>query len=408
MSNYKNQSSYSPISRQEGYEKDIIISQLKSEIWELKQQEREYSEIIAHNKNLEGQYQLLKDEKFRIENELKQKNHEQIKQLANYRQRVDQLEQALTERKIEIQELRAENIAQREHCDHKQLEISRLKTEQIHLEDTITRLQNENISIKNELDDLRDYKRKVNSDMELLINTNDNLQSKTLDQDKIIRSLDYEKIQQQRYVDSLKSQITQLENELINKSDNIKDVQNQVIDYKQQLVSLERALEDVEKLREKYKQESLHHQTCLKEEISKNFDLNQQILNLDSNLRSKVNFIDELKRQLDEVKRDVTETLEQNDFISNELERYKRNFDIASAQNAELLRQLEQFNEQDEEIRHILDRKGQVREIKTRVDNYLRQSQNDFRMVSPNNRSYLAASGKHNRRNSQNSASKYE
>jgi len=49
------------------------------------------------------------------------------------------------------------------------------------LEDSISRLQGEQVAIKNELDNLREHKRKMIGDMELLVEANDTLQSKSLE-----------------------------------------------------------------------------------------------------------------------------------------------------------------------------------------------------------------------------------
>lgn len=79
----------------------------------------------------------------------------------------------MTEKKVELKKLYAENIAQREHVDHKQLEISRLKTENLHLEESLGRVQQESLVLRNELDSHKEFKRNILKDMEILMGSND-------------------------------------------------------------------------------------------------------------------------------------------------------------------------------------------------------------------------------------------
>jgi len=71
MANY---SRYFSPSQVESDQKDLIISQLKAEIFELRQNERDYVDLASQLRNLEHRYNLLQEEKYRAEADFKNRN----------------------------------------------------------------------------------------------------------------------------------------------------------------------------------------------------------------------------------------------------------------------------------------------------------------------------------------------
>jgi hypothetical protein len=91
------------------------------------------NELNAHLKNLEHRYQILSEEKLRSELEQRQRLEGSNKTVANLRADIEHLKGTVTEKHLEAQELRAENMAVKEIGDHRALDISRLKNELNHL-----------------------------------------------------------------------------------------------------------------------------------------------------------------------------------------------------------------------------------------------------------------------------------
>ena len=72
-------------------EKDMIISNLKHTLFQLEEGEKNYSDLMSKYRKLEQEYQLLNEEKIRIEYELKQKtesNNQIISQLRNQNENI--------------------------------------------------------------------------------------------------------------------------------------------------------------------------------------------------------------------------------------------------------------------------------------------------------------------------------
>ena len=69
-----------------GRAKELIISQLKREIYDLRTNERDFNELHTQLSNLEHRYSLLHDEKVKSDQEYKARTEAHLKQIANLKQ----------------------------------------------------------------------------------------------------------------------------------------------------------------------------------------------------------------------------------------------------------------------------------------------------------------------------------
>lgn len=89
----------------------------------------------------------------------------QTKTITLYKQDIDNLKQNLTEKHIEVQEMRAENMAVKEISDRRQGDINRLKNELGHLSDQIAAATSERNLAESDVAYLKDEKRKLLSEI---------------------------------------------------------------------------------------------------------------------------------------------------------------------------------------------------------------------------------------------------
>lgn len=149
-------------------QKEKQISELRSEINELRQNEKDFHELSASLKNLEHRFTLLQEEKLRNENDFRKRNEIQLETIANLKTDVDTLKSAINEKNIEIQELANENNSQKEMIDSKTLEISQLKTD-INIQNENFARVNETIAkMENQLEENKEEKNQLLSENESL------------------------------------------------------------------------------------------------------------------------------------------------------------------------------------------------------------------------------------------------
>jgi len=121
-----------------------------------------------------------------------------MKIIANLRTDVDTLKSAITEKHIEVQELRAENMALKEIAEHRAIDISRLRNELNHLSENERRLNEEKVRHEGEIQNLKEERRKLLDDTDLLTNNYDTLISKNNELEKLYREVEFEKQQAEK------------------------------------------------------------------------------------------------------------------------------------------------------------------------------------------------------------------
>ena len=82
--------------------KDSIINQLKTKIFDLEQNARDYTSLQTKCKQLANENSILNEEKMRLEYELKQKTETTNKIISDLNTEVENLKNALNEQQIKL------------------------------------------------------------------------------------------------------------------------------------------------------------------------------------------------------------------------------------------------------------------------------------------------------------------
>ena len=107
--------------------KDRLIAQLKQEATELRQKERDYKNLQDQLLNLEQNFNLLNDEKKRMDDDYKTRIESNLVFIANLRNEIDDQKTTLTDRKKQNSDLYIELERQKDNLDHRNVDISRLR-----------------------------------------------------------------------------------------------------------------------------------------------------------------------------------------------------------------------------------------------------------------------------------------
>ncbi|KAL4496164.1 hypothetical protein ABPG72_012901 [Tetrahymena utriculariae] len=374
-----NRSGLSPngSTKYDSYQKDVLISTLQAQIFEMRQNEKDFQELNHHLKNLEHRYNILSEEKSRNEIDARNKQAAQAKTISIYKNDIETLKQGLTEKHIELQELRAENMAVKEISDRRQLDIQRLKNELQHTSDSLQRVNNERNILEQELSYQKDENRKLRSEKDQISNTCETLIQKNAQQEKLIAELDQDRELQEQERVKLFSQIDQLQVELQNVQESVRFNNLQINDKDSQLNQLQNEVQELQSIRERLRSDNNNLQRNLQNENSKSLEFISKISALESSLKTKEQFIDELKRDLDKLNLLYSERNENVDALQLELETYKRSYEGLVLQNQKVIQEMESFQDQDERVRSILNRRTIIRDLRQKHDNFIRQSQND-------------------------------
>lgn len=371
MSSYKKY--YDP-AQVESDQKDLIISQLKAELFELRQNEKDYDELRSKLNNLEHRYNLLQEEKILNEREFKARHETNVKTIGNLKIDIDTLRQELNAVNREIDDLRVENQNVNDVINAKSGEIARHKAEIADVYDHNNKLSLE----KKELDGLNQRLRADNRDHN---RENDDTNHRIVElterrnkYERLIRELDIEKEKLERANDGYQKQIDNLRYDIRNKNEAIKYAEGLLADNRKHIIAQEADASDLKRVNEKTRGDALSTQKSQQYEFSKNLEVTTHINKLETLIGEREDDINRQRRDYDELKRDHLKLIDTNSDLNHDIEASTRHLDLLTVQNNDLVNEIEKFNEQDERVRNILDRKDRVYEVKNRTEGKMKQS----------------------------------
>jgi len=364
---------FSP-SQVESDQKDLLISQIKAEIFELKQNERDYLDLAAQLRNIEHRYNLLQDEKLRAEADFKSRNDINFKTIANLKTDIDTLKSNIAENNIEYQELKAENQAVKDIAEQRDISIRKIKNEIADALEQNDSLNQQRRNLETELSNLREEKRRIIAKIDNASGNLDELNFKNSELEKVIKELEYEQATLERQNVQLQASIDNLTSELHTREDNLETVEKQVADTQKTIAALDADIQDLERHNERTRAEAVQQQRSAQQEVNKNLDLTAKANSLEGNLRSKDIEAAELRREVEKLKADRSNLLDSKYQLEQELDTVRRDIDGISVQNNELVDELERFSLEDERARNILDRRDRVSDLKLKSQSQLKQS----------------------------------
>jgi chromosome segregation ATPase len=370
----------------ESDQKDLVVSQLKAELFELRQNERDYNELHSKLNNLEHRYNLLQEEKSLNEREFKNRNELNLRTINNLKSDIDTLKQELNVLSADAQDLRFDNQSINEIVNNRSSEIGQLKAELGDLSDNNSHLAMEKKDLETQISRVRTENRENNLELE---ETNHQIGEATERRNKferLIRELEYENERLEKTNEDFQRQQDGLRLEIRNKVDNTKYNEQLYSENRKQIIALEADLNDLRRINEKTKNEIATHQKNQQVEQSKNLESQSRINKLDALIKERDYEVSNLRGEYDELKRDQVKLLDTNDDLNHDIDACSRHLDLLTLQNNELLQELERFNYQDQEVRQVLDRKDKVEEVKKRYEGKMRSS---FHAMSASIRSPL-------------------
>lgn len=231
---------YSP--RVQESEKDNIISQLKQQVFELEQNERDYNALNCKFRGLQNENNLLAEEKLRLEYEIKQRTEMTDKQILELRQVNENLMLELSDKNQVNKKLYADNNnfyrlleARNEEINELKAEINALLNENNNLrsrlttsEATLSQERNAGGHMKNQIDGLQRDNEKLNRN---LVELNEMLRSIQTEKNATTSRLD----ETRREVSNLNTVIKRKEESLNFAGKQIDDLNRACQDYKNRL-----------------------------------------------------------------------------------------------------------------------------------------------------------------------------
>lgn len=325
---------YSP--RVEENEKDLIISQLKAQVFELEQNEKNFSAINIKVKSLNNEVNLLSEEKLRLEYEIKQRTDMTDKQIMELRQSNENLQVELSEKVQVNKKLFADNNSLfrlkeslNQEINDLKIQINNLIDENANfrsrnnqLETTLSSEKNSGAVQRNQLDSLQREFDKANrtiSDLnDILKQTQNEKNNNAMKNEEGRREIANLNAQLQRKDDNLQfasKQIDDLNNSCQLLKGKILDNERRICQQNDETNQLNNALSAEKKLRNSLERSNEQMETLLNEKDKENRKLYSDNTELRSNfdrsgLDNKI-----LTNELEKLKSHILVLTEQNQSV---------------------------------------------------------------------------------------------
>jgi len=322
---------YSP--RVEDNEKDLIISQLKTQVFELEQNEKNFNTLNIKVKTLNNEVNLLSEEKLRLEYEIRQRSEMTDKQIIDLRSTNENLQVELSE-KIQVnKKLFADNNSLFRLKESLNEENNELKAQ-------INSLIDENSAFRSRLNQLENQLSSEKNGNNIMRSQNDGLQREF---DKANRTIsDLNDILKQSQADNqnavlkneeARREIANLNAQIKRKDENLMFTSKQIDDLNNQTQILKGQILDEQRKGQNQNAElgqlanALNAEKALRSSLEKSNDQLETLLQeKDKENRKLYSDNTELRANFDRAGID-------NKILGNEVEKYKNHILVLTEQN---------------------------------------------------------------------------
>lgn len=352
---------YSP--RVEESEKDLIISQLKAQVFELEQNEKNFNSLHLKVKSLSNEVNLLTEEKLRLEYEIKQRTEMTDKQIIELRQNNENLQLELSDKNQVNKKLFADNNSLFRLKESLNSEINDLKLQ-------INSLIDENSEYRGRMNQLESNLLSEKSASNHLRGQYDSLQrefdkaSRTLsDLNDILKNSQNEKNNLGLKNEEFRRDIANITAQLKRKEDNLQFASKQIDDLNSTCQMLKAKITEEERKIAQQQVDLSQLNNALNAEKSLRSSLERSNEQMETLLNEKDKENRKLYADNTELRAQYDRSGIDNRILNDEIEKLKNHILILTEQNQTLANELESFLNRDDQLKQQLDRKNRVLNI---------------------------------------------
>lgn len=229
----------SSIESNDNNEKDILIMRLKSELFEQEQSNKNYSSLESKYRNLQNEYNLLSEEKLRLEYDLKQKTESLSHQIQDIRTENENLQNGYNDKLALNKKLFNDNNNLFRNCEVKTNEITNLREQVADLIELNSKLELEKNSLEKNVSNLSELKQNQKANIDKLENELVKIEKYCDEQDAVLKQLENDKSSLLNKNDELSFEIKNLYGKVKAKEENLNHTQRQLEDANKNIAKLE-------------------------------------------------------------------------------------------------------------------------------------------------------------------------
>ena len=327
--------------------KSLKISQLKSQLIQLEEDDKAYNDLLQKYRQLQNEYQLVNEAKLHLEYELKQKNETTNKILNDLKcQNVD-LTNELNEKNTIYKKLYADNTNLFRNLEDRKKENENFCRTVADNENMINHISQDKAQCEHEAMVLNDTSKKNESDIQNLCNQLDSLKIKSKNQNDELNAKNIEMNNNQKCLNEVKSDNANLNNQINLKNSSLDTIQKQLTLANKSIVDLQNELSNLEKDHCRGKDQLENLKMNFQNEHSKRIQAENDNVRLEGILKDRDDTVNRLNCVNEALKSDRDKLIATKSKLMSDVDRYKNHILVLTQQTEKLTNELQRIIDED-------------------------------------------------------------
>ena len=361
-----------------GKEKDMLISQLKSKIFELELHQKDYDVLNERFKQLKIDFASLNDSKNLLELEKDKREEEYNRIIGDLQCENENLQIGFNDKLTKNKNCFSQNSILQKQIEIKDNEICDLTQKLNELQNQFCRNEDERSNLEKILNGLNDIKNSQNYKIEQLLEDNKTLKQICEEQDNDIKLGNQERQNLAKELEKKNDDILNLNSQIRAKINDINNLQNQLNKNNGMSLQFENNIKDYQRQADFLKRENENLNSNIYKEKSINSDEGQKNKELNDIMGEREQKINQINQDIDNIKMMQQNDENSNNLLQEENAKLRNHIMILTEQNQNLINEIDNIIEEDEKAKYVLDRKKRINNVLLVNRNTIDQSLNNL------------------------------
>lgn len=327
--------------------KSMKISQLKSQIIQLEENDKAYNALLQKYRQLQNEYQIINDAKIHLEYELKQKNETTNKILNDLKCQNMDLTNELNEKNTIYQKLTADNVNLFHNLEDRKKENENFCRTVSENENMINNITQDKIHFENDAMVLNETSKKNEDNIKKLCDQLNSLKLKNQNQNDEINSKNIEINDNQKCLNEVQCDNANLNNQINLMNSSLDNIQCQITLANKTITELTKEINVKREEYEKGKGQLQNIKINFQNEHENRIRAENDNMKLEDILKEREETLNKLNYLNSSLKCDRNKLCEDKNKLMNDLERYKSHVIILTDQTEKLTDELQKIINED-------------------------------------------------------------
>jgi chromosome segregation ATPase len=327
--------------------KSLKISQLKSQLIQLEEDDKAYNDLLQKYRQLQNEYQLINEAKLHLEYELKQKNETTNKILNDLKCQNMDLTNELNEKNTIYKKLYADNTNLFRNLEERKKENENFCRTVADNENMINHINQDKAQCERDAMVLNDTSKKNENDIQNLCSQLDSLKLRSKNQNDELNAKNLELNNNQKCLNEVKSDNANLSNQINLKNSSLDTIQKQLALANKSIVELQGELSNLEKEHAIGKDQLENLKVNFQNEHGKRIQAENDNVRLEGILKDRDDTVNRLTCVNEALKSDREKLSATKNKLMSDVERYKNHIMILTQQTEKLTNELQRIIDED-------------------------------------------------------------